>query len=598
MRLSRLYTNRPEAFDPIPFRRGLNVIVGEIRLPENRTLSVHNLGKTTLARVIDFCLCRGTSKEFFLQKHADRFEGFVFYLEVELLDGRYVTIRRTVEAPSKLSIAAYEGVQRDFCDADDSEWDHVNVGFELGKQILDGLFGLRAVKPWDFRIPVAYALRTQSDFTDVFRLSSHLGKHRYWKPYIAHILGFDATLVEKGYDLVERIERLKTTIATLRLELGASEIDLDQIRGLIEIKKKDVDALETAANRFDFAIQDSKVNTRLVAELDDQIASLNNQRYTYSRTRRRLQESLQAEHIQFRPEMARRLFEEAGVVFPGQIVKEFEDLVRFNQEVANERITYLRAEFEDTNARLGEIAHRLEILNQERQTELQYLGDMESVSKYREMNHRLVALKNELASLERQRDALLGIREKEKELRVLVREREDQVDSLRTNVDACGIDTAGRYWRIREALADLCQQFLGHRALVTTRLNKEDNIEFQAEYLDLSDHATSESEGKSYKQLLCAAFDLAVTRVMLDEGFVRFVYHDGLLEGLDNRIKLNVIAALRCLADLGIQQILTVIDSDLPIADDGKRFSFTGGEVVLTLHDEGQNGRLFHMENW
>jgi len=398
--------------------------------------------------------------------------------------------------------------------------------------------------------------------------------------------------------LVERIERLKTTIATLRLELGASEIDLDQIRGLIEIKKKDVDALETAANRFDFAIQDSKVNTRLVAELDDQIASLNNQRYTYSRTRRRLQESLQAEHIQFRPEMARRLFEEAGVVFPGQIVKEFEDLVRFNQEVANERITYLRAEFEDTNARLGEIAHRLEILNQERQTELQYLGDMESVSKYREMNHRLVALKNELASLERQRDALLGIREKEKELRVLVREREDQVDSLRTNVDACGIDTAGRYWRIREALADLCQQFLGHRALVTTRLNKEDNIEFQAEYLDLSDHATSESEGKSYKQLLCAAFDLAVTRVMLDEGFVRFVYHDGLLEGLDNRIKLNVIAALRCLADLGIQQILTVIDSDLPIADDGKRFSFTDGEVVLTLHDEGQNGRLFHMENW
>lgn len=296
--------------------------------------------------------------------------------------------------------------------------------------------------------------------------------------------------------------------------------------------------------------------------------------------------------------MARRLFEEAGVVFPGQIVKEFEDLVRFNQEVANERITYLRAELEETNGRLAEIALRLEILNQERQTELQYLGDTESVSKYREMNHRLVALKSELSSMERQRDALLGIREKEKELRVLVREREDQVDSLRTNVDACGIDKAGRYSLIRETLADLCQQFIGHKALVTTRINKEDNIEFQAEYLDLSDHATSESEGKSYKQLLCAAFDLAVTRVMLNEGFVRFVYHDGLLEGLDNRIKLNVIAELRRLADLGIQQILTVIDSDLPITNDGTRFSFEDDEVVLTLHDEGKNGRLFHMENW
>ena len=54
------------------------------------------------------------------------------------------------------------------------------------------------------------------------------------------------------------------------------------------------------------------------------------------------------------------MFEEAGVVFPGQVVKEFEDLVRFNQEVSNERIAYLRAELEETTTRLSDIAQRLE----------------------------------------------------------------------------------------------------------------------------------------------------------------------------------------------------------------------------------------------
>ncbi len=52
------------------------------------------------------------------------------------------------------------------------------------------------------------------------------------------------------------------------------------------------------------------------------------------------------------------------------------------------------------------------------------------------------------------------------------------------------------------------------------------------------------------------------------------------------------------LADQGIQQVLTVIDSDLPLDRDGEKFSFDYDEIILTLHDEGANGRLFKMETW
>ena len=97
MRLSKLYSNKPAVFLPITFNEGLSVVLAEIRLPENRDKDTHNLGKSTLVQLIDFCFLRSTRPEFFLVKHRARFEGFVFYLELELSPGEYLTIQRGVE---------------------------------------------------------------------------------------------------------------------------------------------------------------------------------------------------------------------------------------------------------------------------------------------------------------------------------------------------------------------------------------------------------------------------------------------------------------------------------------------------------------------
>jgi uncharacterized protein YydD (DUF2326 family) len=45
-------------FEPILFNRGLNIIMGEIRLPENMEKDTHNLGKSTLASLLDYCLLK------------------------------------------------------------------------------------------------------------------------------------------------------------------------------------------------------------------------------------------------------------------------------------------------------------------------------------------------------------------------------------------------------------------------------------------------------------------------------------------------------------------------------------------------------------
>ena len=46
------------------------------------------------------------------------------------------------------------------------------------------------------------------------------------------------------------------------------------------------------------------------------------------------------------------------------------------------------------------------------------------------------------------------------------------------------------------------------------------------------------------------------------------------------------------------QALITLIDSDMPPAGKGDEPVFSSDQIVLTLHDEGSDGRLFRMKDW
>ena len=90
---------------------------------------------------------------------------------------------------------------------------------------------------------------------------------------------------------------------------------------------------------------------------------------------------------------------------------------------------------------------------------------------------------------------------------------------------------------------------------------------------------------------------MAILRSRLDDKFPRFVYHDGVFESLDDRKKENLLTVIRRYTTIGIQSIITLIDSDLPVRASGESV-FDPSEVVLVLHDEDESGRLFKMKAW
>jgi uncharacterized protein YydD (DUF2326 family) len=165
-------------------------------------------------------------------------------------------------------------------------------------------------------------------------------------------------------------------------------------------------------------------------------------------------------------------------------------------------------------------------------------------------------------------------------------------------VEEKNLDGGSLFSRIRLFFNEIIEEVIDRKALLSVSPNQLGHLEFKADVLDESGNVTSAGYGHTYQKLLCVAFDLALVRAHLDGRFPRFVFHDGVFEALDDRKKQNLAAVLHEYTAIGIQSIITVIDSDLPNAEIGGGPLFDDDEIVCWLHDEGEAGRLFRMQSW
>jgi uncharacterized protein YydD (DUF2326 family) len=598
MRLTRLYSNRPEIFRSVEFNAGVSAVFAEIRIPENRELDTHNLGKSIFGELIDFCLLKGKDPDYFLYHHAERFSDFAFLLEMEIGTDEFLTIRRPVDPGSKIDFKRSDTSLPDANDLSPDEWDHIELPFERANLLLDGLLGFTALQPWGIRKLIGYLIRSQHDYRDVFQLGKFSGKHRDWKPFVAHLLGLPAQPVIDLYEKKDEIEKARDQLRTLNQEWGADDTDPSLLDGLISVKRREVETKEKAITAFNFAEEDRETIARLVDDIEVRVVALNEEAYRLAQLIARLDDSLEEHKVVFAPEAASKLFEEAGVAFDGQIKKDFEQLLSFNRAITKERRDALVTQRADARSRAGEVEEQLKELNEERKRSLEFLRESDDLTKYKDLTQELAAAQGELSTLEAKRVAASRLIELRRELRSLDEEFGHLQTLVEDAVDAESKDETSRFAMIRGYFSDIVSEVVGEGAVLAISMNSKGGLDFRAEFVSESGVATSEDRGTSYRKLLCIAFDLAVIRAYRDEKFPRFVYLDGALEQLDPRKKEKLVGVFREYASSGLQPILSLLDSDLPAPLGESPLTLSQQDIVLPLHDEGEEGRLFKMPGW
>ncbi|HIH0454779.1 TPA: DUF2326 domain-containing protein [Vibrio cholerae] len=595
MKLTKIYSNKNNIFNPVTFNEGFNVVFAEIKLRENQDKDTHNLGKSRLMDLIDYCLLKERNPSFFLFKYFERFKDFIFFLELKLNNGKYLTVKRPVSSNTKISIKIHKEKEQDFTLSGDKFWDYFDIPIDTAKLILDANFNLKSISPWDYRTAINYALRNQDDFSDIFKLSNFLGRHLHWKPYVGKILGFNADNLKRNYELIYDIEKSKELLTELRLDIGEILGDEEEVlTGLLDIKNKESESLQKQLDTFNFDKVDAENINKLVSEIDEDISELNKVKYYLSANIRKHNNTLKDEKINLKTSLTQKLFEEAGIIFDGQIKKSYDVLIEFKRKITTERKKYVKVKVKELEDELNSITNKLKELNISRSQKLSYLNKIGTFDKYKEVTSMLLSIKTEINDINRKLTLSKKISETEEKISANEKEQSIIKALIKDNREEVTKDKQCIYNSIKTLFSIFVLDVLDKNAFISTKQNKEGNLEFYAGIMGDTGEQTGESDGHSYKKILCMGYDLSVSLAYSNADFVRFIYHDGGLETLDERKKKAFLNFVRTYSELfGIQYILTVIDSDMPSG-----VNFSDEEIVLNLHDNGQSGRLFKMPSW
>lgn len=583
MRIVKIYANKH--FRNIEFNSLFNVVLATIS-DKVKKKDVHNLGKTSLIHVINFLLIGSFDKKVFGNRKV--FGGVIFYGEIELNNGKFLTIKREIDNQSKISFkisdlktVGYNPPQT---------WDAENVAFDKSRELLNVHLGFDVLTGYDYRKSITYFLRTQQDFLDVYQLNKfNKGKHITWKPYVFELLGYEATLVEEKLNLEETIEEKRNTIKILKTESNVDVEERDRLVGLQEIKKQEAREAQSTIDKFNFFEKDTAINKELINNIDFCIQELNTERYRISYEIAKIEESLQSIAGEVNHEDLTKLFEEVNLYYAAALKKDYDDLLSFNEAISKERKKYLLENLSALKEEYSDVNTAIKLLEKEKSDKLSYLTERDSYDKFKKYQ---IELSRTEAEIERLDDKIAAI---DQSLRI-----NGEIEEVQKKVDAKVVEIRNaislrKHAEINKIFNSIIHEVLGTNAVISIKLNKQGNVEFDANYLNPADLAsTSEAQGTTYKKLLCMAFDLSLLVYHAKNSFFRFVYHDGILEGLDDRIKIRLLDKVKELcAEYNIQYILSLIDSDIPNYPAGNKYLIRDEEICLELNDKDESGALF-----
>lgn len=594
MKLSKLYCNRK--FKQITFNReggGLNVILADI-LSDSEESNTHNLGKSLLLDIIDFCLLATLKNDHWLVTTTDSdrtplFDDYVFYLEIFLNSGKFVTIRRSVSQPTKIAFVESTKTAEGYplFDLPDKQ----KNSFTEARKRLDAFldFDFDRGKPYDYRKSLGYCLRRQGDYDNLFRLDKFVGQHKHWKPFVFDLLGFNGEILREKLEKEDEIKKKKELIDEQQEDYEIDLNEKDKLVGQLQLKIGEKGQIEKELNELNFYEYDV-VSIRRANEIEARISILNSELYRLEFEMRKLEGSIQGVP-KFDTDSITEVFEQAKIHFPEALVKGYQELSVFNQRITIERNQLLKERIGKCKDEEQKVRAALVSLNDQKKDLRQVIQSESVFEKLKHHQSQLSRIENDLGKFQAKLEAFERIDKRVEELKDLREQAKELGEELR-QISNSTLDNLF-YMSIRKIFAELVKEILSATAVISISTNSAGNIDFGYE-IDREEQVTAQDRGFTYRKLLCIAFDLAILISYRTESYYRFVYHDDVFANEDNRIKQSLLTAIRriCL-DNDIQYIFSVIRDELPKDEHGNNIDFKDNEIILRLDDRDDEGKLF-----
>ncbi|HJH30956.1 MAG TPA: DUF2326 domain-containing protein [Methanosarcinaceae archaeon] len=568
MQLLKVYSNQA-SFRTVEFNKtGLSFIVAKQKNPDSseQGKTYNGVGKSLLVRIIHFCL--GASAEDY-KVFCEKLPEWEFFVDFEI-DNKKYTAKRATNNPKQIvlnneviSVKKFNEKMKSLC-------------FDIPEDI----------SFLTFRSLIPYFIRPKKESYVAYNKSGKTKTDYQALLYNAFLLGLDAVLAQKKYEIRKeqnRVKNLETNFKNDSLLRDFFTGNKDVILTLVDLEER-IKRLDD--NLSNFKVAEDYNDVQLEADrIEKELFSLNNHVIMLQNNIENINKSLE-NSPDINKANIKAIYRESKINFSENMTKTLDELEVFYKKLISNR-----------KRRLLEQQNKLEQKNKNKKESVGKLQkDFDKLIKYLGEHQALdlfVSLSNKNAELKAERDSLQKYQELQSEYKIKERQFEKDFIELTEVTEQYLTEIEPETIVLRDYFRRLAKIFYPDSvAGLTIECNDGENqLQFNIDAKIESDA----SDGINNVKIFC--YDLTI----LFKGHnhnIDFVFHDSrLFDGTDERQKADMFKTVyEKFAQVNKQYIATVnqnqLDEIKKHMTDNEFEKIIAHNTVLTLTDESNYDKL------
>ena len=568
MRLLSLRANQ-SSFHPIIFKKGINIIVGKQVAPhtENDGNTYNGVGKSLTLHLIHFCLGANTIDSF-----AKKLENWEFTLRFEIDGNEYYSIRNTGEQ-NKIDFSG--------------EIYSVNP---YRKKLLELCFGIKeSVNNLTWTTLLSRYVRRYRSCYATF--DAFVPKETDYSKILnnCYLLGLDTELIIEKKVLRDKQKAASDTEKAIKKDplfkqyyLGKHDAELDvadlQYR-IVELEKQ-ISDFKISNNYHDLEVEAN--------DKSYQKKEFENRRVLIANNIKNIEEALK-ETSEVKEEKLLKVYKAANVEIPEMVKKNVEEVIKFHDDLLENRNIRLRKELSKLKTEMKSIDEQITIVGNRMDELLDYLNTHGALEEYVALTKQLSSMQNDLNRIEEYQRILKAYKDTELDIKAEFISQDKETTAYLESESEYLTSLRNKYW-------DYAKRFYPKKrsGLVIRNNSGENMLRYKLEARIEDDS----SDGVNEVRMFC--FDLLL--LTCKKSKIRLMMHDSrLFANMDPRQREMLFRIVNdvCISDK-IQYICSINEDALltvkSLMTDTEYENIISENVILELNDDAPESKLLGIQ--
>lgn len=586
--LNRVYSET-DLFDHVEFHKGINTIMGKYsKKPREKSSDLNGVGKSTLVRLIDFCLCADTSqKKYFSVKEHEFLDGHSSSLEFSVDEKKY-KITRKFSKPDNIFFGNIEKMD---------EFKIAEMRKILGSLFFRDIdYSGKFQNKW-FRTLMRFFVKDDIDYHERKNpLKFYNNRANKFDSYVYNL--YLMNIPNQSVFHYKEYKDKKNELNDSRKKLLSyieeySNKNFKQIKSDIRLIEERINKYEKSIEKYEFSDSYKQIEKEIIL-LSNNISQLLRKINIMQKKLNEYKKSYDYD-IEINIDEISKIYKETKNIFGELIKKELEEVIEFRRKLSENRMRFLQNKEHNLKMEINRIYSKISFLEKKRSELYSLLDERETLDSLKNTYYKMIKEKTEREQYLTHIHQIEYIDEKIYDIN----------NKISKNIQEISKDVNSSESDIKE----LHSFYINNIRNMTKAKNVKNAVfdissspDFRSPIKVDVEVPKSSSLGKNRFKIL--AYDLTIFLKIIHENrpIPHFLIHDGVFHGIDKHTIIRVINNVHSefLQNQNFQYIITANEGELSIIPETKNilgdYTFELENTRVATYKDNPDEMIFKRE--